>query len=211
MRASLLFAALHSGDIVPASVLGKVVASAAIMAGTLCLAMPITIVGSAFIDVWETRAKAVLDEAALQLAAATQPVSHINALSMRARRITSPPPGKLDAAASRPSLERVSDPVDGGVGGPSAGSHHRLPRLRTVTIAGDTGASDGASTQRDSNRLSEVSRRTTVDPGVAARLSALELAVQDVKARSGQTAAALERIEGVLKELVGGAKATGAV
>ena len=51
----------------------------------------------------------------------------------------------------------------------------------------------------------EASGWAHVDSGVAARLCALEVAVQDVQTRSGQTAAALARIEGVLKELQGGA------
>ena len=46
------------GDIYPKSSLGKAVDAAAILAGTLCMAMPITIIGSAFTDVWEERAKA---------------------------------------------------------------------------------------------------------------------------------------------------------
>ena len=115
-----------------------------------------------------------------------------------------------EAASSSESVAPSSDGRLETTESPSAGSHRRLPRLRNVTIvAHGSGAVGGAENSADP--AAENGRRTTseiIDPaGVAARLAALELAVHDVQVRSGQSAAALERIEELLRDVLSGATA----
>lgn len=169
------------GDIVPMTPLGKAVDAAAMVVGALCMAMPITIVGSAFTDVWETR------EVARQSAAEARASRRFTAgdsLKKRSIKLRT-----LPRLRTHPRLEAAGRGSEKSV----AESAMDSERVSTPTMPGSVVDTRGSANGRDSS-----APRMDVVDAVHERLRALEQTVQTVQLTSRRTEAALQRIEAAL-------------